>query len=53
MPCFLAPILCLLLDYAQPFVFGNFRIGQELLIINGLLTFIGLWVISRPNTEKN
>jgi Na+/proline symporter len=52
-PCFLAPILCLLLDYAQPFLFGNFRIGQELLIINGLLTFIGLWVISRPITEKN
>ena len=52
-PCFLAPILCLLLDYAQPFLFGSFRIGQELLIINGLLTFIGLWVISRPNTEKN
>ncbi len=52
-PCFLAPILCLGLDYAQPFLFGNFRIGQELLIINGLFTFIGLWLISTPNTEKN
>ena len=51
-PCFLAPILCLGLDYAQPFIFGNFRIGQELLIINGLFTFIGLWLISTPNTEK-
>ena len=53
LPCFAAPLLCLLLDYAQPFLFGNFRIGQELLIINGLITFIGLWVISSPNTEKN
>jgi SSS family transporter len=52
-PCFVAPILCLGLDYAQPFLFGNFRIGQELLIINGLFTFIGLWLISTPNTEKN
>jgi len=52
-PCFLAPILCLVLDYAQPFLFGNFRIGQELLIINGLFTFIGLWLISAKNTEKN
>ena len=51
-PCFLAPILCLALDYAQPFLFGNFKIGQELLIINGLFTFIGLWLISTPNTEK-
>jgi SSS family transporter len=52
-PCFLAPILCLILDYLQPLIFGNFRIGQELLIINGLFTFIGLWLISAPNTEKN
>ena len=52
-PCFLAPLLCLALDYSQPILFGNFRIGQELLIINGLFTFIGLWLISAKNTEKN
>jgi Na+/proline symporter len=52
LPCFLAPALCLLLDYLQPFLFGSFRIGQELLIINGLFTFLGLWLISSPNTEK-
>lgn len=28
--------------------FGSFKIGTELLIYNGLLTFIGLWIISRP-----
>lgn len=28
-------------------VFGKFRIGYELLIYNGLLTFIGLWIISQ------
>ena len=53
LPCFIAPLLCLALDYIQPFLFGNFRIGQELLIINGLITFIGLWLISSPNTEKS
>ena len=53
LPCFLAPLLCLVLDYFQPIIFGNFRIGQELLIINGLITFIGLWLISSPNTEKS
>jgi hypothetical protein len=51
-PCFIAPILCLGLDYVQPYLFGNFKIGQELLIINGLFTFLGLWLISSPNTEK-
>jgi len=31
---------------------GNFKIGQELLIINGLITFIGLWLISKPGIKK-
>ncbi len=52
LPCFIAPILCLGLDYVQPYLFGNVIIGQELLIINGLFTFLGLWLISAPNTEK-
>jgi len=29
-------------------VFGKFKIGTELLIYNGLLTYIGLWIISKP-----
>ncbi|MGZ5252788.1 MAG: sodium:solute symporter [Flavitalea sp.] len=28
-------------------VFGSFRIGYELLIYNGLFTFLGLWMISK------
>ena len=27
-------------------IFGGFKIGIELLILNGLFTFIGLWMIS-------
>lgn len=56
LPCFLSPLLCLLLDYLQPYFFGatptSFRIGQELLIINGLFTFLGLLLISTSNSEK-
>lgn len=56
LPCFIAPLLCFLLDYLQPYLFGtdpgSFRIGQELLIMNGLFTFLGLWFISSANTEK-
>jgi SSS family transporter len=34
-------------------VFDGFKIGIELLILNGLLTFIGLWLIShQPKQEK-
>jgi hypothetical protein len=32
-------------------VFNGFKIGIELLIINGLLTFIGLYFISKPKQK--
>jgi SSS family transporter len=51
-PCIIAPIICLIIDANQQTLFGNFRIGQELLIINGLLTFIGLWLISFRTLNK-
>ena len=51
--CVLAPILCYILELQQKSLLGNFQIGQELLIINGLITFIGLWLISTPNPGKN
>jgi hypothetical protein len=28
-------------------IIGGYRFGNELLILNGLLTFIGLWLISK------
>lgn len=51
-PCFAAPIICLILDKYQIAILGNFKIGQELLIINGLITFIGLCLISKPSIKK-
>jgi hypothetical protein len=47
MVCILAPILCFFLDKYQEALFGKFHIGLELLLINGIFTFIGLWLISR------
>ena len=46
--CVLAPVICFFLDKFQKDIFGNYQIGLELLIINGLLTFIGLFLISKP-----
>ena len=34
-------------------VFGNFKIGYELLIYNGLLTFLGLYMISHKTEGTN
>ncbi len=45
--CVAAPVVSYLIDKYQENIFGDFKIGLELLIINGLLTFAGLWLIRR------
>lgn len=51
--CLAAPVLCYLIDIFQKQIFGNYEIGLELLIINGLLTFIGLLLISKPAKSRD
>ena len=46
----LAPVICFLIDKYQASLFGGFQIGLELLIINGLLTYIGLLMISHKTS---
>jgi Na+/proline symporter len=48
--CIISPLLCLIIDLNQKALFGAFEIGLELLIINGLITFIGLLLISKKET---
>ncbi|UWX59012.1 sodium:solute symporter [Chryseobacterium oranimense] len=45
--CIAAPVISFFIDKYQENLFGDFKIGLELLIINGLLTFIGLWLIRK------
>lgn len=33
-------------------IFSGFKIGIEILILNGTLTFIGLWIISKKQKQK-
>lgn len=46
--CLASPFVCFFLDKYSPDIFNGYTIGTELLLINGLLTFIGLWAISKP-----
>jgi Na+/pantothenate symporter len=41
-----APILCALLEYNQEHLLGSYRLGLELLMVNGILVFAGLYAIS-------
>lgn len=45
--CIAAPILCFVVDKYQSAIFGDFQIGLELLIINGLFTYLGLLLIKK------
>ena len=48
----LAPALCWLLDSRQQQLFGGYEIGLELLLLNGALTFAGLWLISKRGAHR-
>ena len=45
--CILAPIICYIVQANSASWFNGYTIGFELLLYNGLLTFIGLLLISR------
>ncbi len=49
--CFASPIISFIIDKFQKELFGSFEIGLELLIINGLITFVGLLLVSKPSTH--
>lgn len=45
--CLIAPCLSYLISTNAPIWFGGYQIDIEILIINGLLTMGGLWIISK------
>lgn len=47
--CLTAPAICYYISDNAAKWFNGFQIGIELLILNGLLTFIGLWMISKKS----
>jgi Na+/proline symporter len=47
----IAPFLTYLINYLVT-EHTNYRIGVELIILNGLLTFIGLWLVKNKNYLK-
>lgn len=44
--CFLTPVLSFGLDSYSEVLFGGFKFGFFILLVNGVLTFAGLWLIS-------
>jgi len=50
--CILAPVLSYVLSKNSANLLGGYQIGIELLIINGILTFLGLWLISSKQVTR-
>jgi len=51
--CLLAPVACYILSKNAATWFSGFQIGIELLLVNGLLTFGGLLIISQKRKHIN
>jgi Na+/proline symporter len=50
--CCVAPLLCFVLQTNSAAWFHGYKLGFELLILNGLLTFVGLWLIRSKATAS-
>jgi Na+/proline symporter len=45
--CVLSPLLSYLISTNAPVWFNGYKIGIEVLVLNGLITFGGLWLVSK------
>ena len=41
------------LDNISKLLFGGYKIGYELILINGIFTFLGLWMISKKDQQQS
>jgi Na+/proline symporter len=48
--CILAPLACFFIDKYSTVLFGGYVFAEELIIVNGLLTFLGLLLVSKRKT---
>ncbi|MBP9688831.1 MAG: sodium:solute symporter, partial [Bacteroidia bacterium] len=51
--CLLAPAICYVIQHNSTQWFGNYQIGIEMLILNGALTFAGLFAASKKAGRIN
>ena len=45
--CVLSPLICFGIEMITPMFVEGFKMGPELLVVNGLLTYIGLYAVSQ------
>ena len=50
--CVISPAICFFISTYSTDLFGDYVFDNELIIVNGLITFIGLFLISKPATGQ-
>jgi Na+/proline symporter len=50
--CLLAPLLTYLLNHYSPLLFGGYQMGYELVLVNGMITFILLLFLIKKEKQK-
>lgn len=50
--CILAPILCIILDQNSEKWFNGYAFGYDILVVNSLISFLGLYILSKKNNKN-
>ncbi|AIN73453.1 sodium:solute symporter [Flavobacterium psychrophilum] len=50
--CLISPAICFLISIYSKELLGDYVFDNELIIVNGLITFVGLLLISKPATKE-
>ncbi len=50
--CIVSPLICYLMSNYSQMIFNGYKFGFELLVVNGMLTFIGMWLFSSPQGKN-
>ncbi len=50
--CIITPLACFFIDKYSTVLFNGYVFAEELIIVNGLLTFIGLLLVSKKKTSE-
>ena len=50
--CIVAPLLCFFIDKYSTVLLGGYIFAEELIVVNGLLTFIGLLIVSKTKRKE-
>ncbi|MFA5533509.1 MAG: sodium:solute symporter [Mariniphaga sp.] len=51
MVAFLSPVICYVISKNSEVLFHGYKFGFEILILNGLITLLGLWLLSNRNKQ--